>query len=120
MKIGQNYQVEKTIPSTFATYAIFCSRFFEEFQGGELKQRQFFEKGLFDQDQNFSNYSLSKVDNSKALNLNRIEESISELERAHEGVNIEKPNFDCKIIRGYRKLMIIILSSNLSAIVILY
>ena len=104
VKTGQNYQVDKRFRQHLQPMQFSAQDFFEEFQGGELQKKQFFEDSLFNQDQNISNSSKSLAKNTISLNLNRIEKSISEIEKTQEDVNLQKPNFDCKIIRGYREM----------------
>jgi hypothetical protein len=109
IKISQDFYVNKSIPSIFASYVINCSRFIEEMDQPNLKKSIFtridpiqeLEEGTFNQKitPNIESEVLSEFD------LKRIEESISKLEKQEEFSLAEsRPNFNCEIVREYRSI----------------
>ena len=109
IKISQDFYVNKSIPSIFASYVINCSRFIEEMHNPFPEKKVFIhidpiqelEEGTIKQtiSQNIEPEELSEFD------LKRIEESISKLEKQEEFSLAEsRPNFDCEIVREYRDI----------------
>lgn len=101
VRIGKRFNVDKTIPSYFATYALFCAKFIEELHG------DWPEVGVFSKpeslDLNQSHSSSKTFVTSSNFDLVRIEKKNTKIE---EEESISSPNFtanfDCEMVRVYR------------------
>jgi len=109
VRIGLNFQVEKSIPSYLVTYVIYITKIFEEMQNAMPRfevltqfdgQREFQEK-----EHNKLLVTHVEVTQNSGFDLTRIEDSITKLEENKEIQAITaSPNFDCDIIREYRAI----------------
>ena len=111
LRVGQNFQVGKSLPSYFASHIISSSKLFAEMEGPILEEQIFsqfnaeektppqvvqFESSLQSQYKSIGNTD---------FDLDRIEDLINNIEVSKE-FNISKAssNFDCEIIREYREI----------------
>ena len=109
LRIGQSFQIDKKIPSYFASYVIYCTKFFDEMhqKSTDMQILSQFRKPI---DIEKVEKSLmvpveSEVSKTPDFDLYKIENKISVIEETEEVKSITtSPNFDCEIVRGYREL----------------
>jgi hypothetical protein len=107
VRIGQNFQVEKSIPSYFATYVVYITKIFEEMQyvTPRLEVLSQFDRQMERKEKEYTKSILPNVEvnRNSSFDLTRIEDSITKLEESKEiKAMTASPNFDCEIIREYR------------------
>ena len=109
VRISQNFYLNKSIPSSFASYVINCSRFMKDISYDFIKPQNFapvdesIQSNLIPE-----NELVETTENFQELNnfdLGRIENSISVLEKQEEINPLDnRPSFDCEIIKEYRQI----------------
>ena len=109
LRVGQNFQVGKSLPSYFASHIISSSKLFAEIEGPILEEQIFsqfnaeektppqvvqFKSSIQSQNQSIGNSD---------FDLDKIEDSINNIEVSKEfNILSTSSNFDCEIIREYR------------------
>jgi hypothetical protein len=109
LRIGQSFQVDKKIPSYFASYVIYCTKFFDEMHEKSTEMEilsQFRKPSEIEKVEISSIVPVeSEVSRTPDFDLYKIENKISVIEKTEEVRSITtNPNFDCEIVRGYREL----------------
>ena len=102
VRIGLNFQVEKSIPSYFATYVISITKIFEEIQNAtpafEVLTQPNGQREYKEKEHNKPKLPNVEVSRSSSFDLTRIEDSITKLEESKEIKAITvSPNFNCEI-----------------------
>ena len=98
LRIGKRFNVDKTIPSYFVTYALFCAKFIDELHG-DWPEVGVFSKTKFS-DNNQSNLIPKSEVASSNFDLNRIEKRNNQIEEEESLIPTSfTANFDCEIWR---------------------
>ena len=109
IRVGQKFQVGKSLPSYLASYLVSFSKFFAEMQNPLLEEQIFSQ--LNGEEKNTapvvqfksSRRSQNEFIESSDFDLGRIEDSINNIEVSKEVNELSNNlNFDCDIIREYR------------------
>ena len=101
LRIGKRFNVDKTIPSYFVTYALFCAKFIDELHG-DWPEVGVFSKTKFS-DNNQSNLIPKSEVASSNFDLNRIEKRNNQIEEEESLIPTSfTANFDCEMVRVYR------------------